>query len=229
MEAFGPFSTLPDPNNFLLPTPELQVIPDDERLRDLGMTRRDLGLAVQANADGIIRVRGYEVRGELKDVKIISKHAVGNAAVENLVHAPVATPMGDVVDLSSLGTVQRLRTANSIRHIDRSRGITLQLTPPAGMPLEEVIAQVDGMVAELRQFGAIGPDTTVKLAGSAGKLADIRVALMGDGSLLGTMGSSLFLALVAIYLLMVVLFQSWTAPLVILVTVPLATWVASRP
>ncbi len=62
----------------------------------------------------------------------------------------------------------------------------------------------------------------MRLAGSAGQLSQIRQALMGDGSIIGTLGSSLFLALAIVYLLMVVLFQSWTYPLVIMVSVPLA-------
>ena len=43
--------------------------------------------------------------------------------------------------------------------------------------------------------------------------------------MLGTLrSSSLVLALVVVYLLMCVLFQSWLQPLVIMVSVPLATF-----
>jgi hydrophobic/amphiphilic exporter-1 (mainly G- bacteria), HAE1 family len=43
---FGPAGVTPEPANFLLGTPELRFTPEDERLRDVGMTRRDVGLAV---------------------------------------------------------------------------------------------------------------------------------------------------------------------------------------
>ncbi len=49
------------------------------------------------------------------------------------------------------------------------------------------------------------------------------MALAGDGTVVGLVSSSLFLAVTVVYLLMVVLFQSWLYPLVILVSVPLAT------
>jgi HAE1 family hydrophobic/amphiphilic exporter-1 len=64
----------------------------------------------------------------------------------------------------------------------------------------------------------------VGLSGSAGALDEIKTALMGDGTFIGTITSSLFLALLAVYLLMAVLFQSWSYPLVIMVSVPLATF-----
>ena len=64
----------------------------------------------------------------------------------------------------------------------------------------------------------------VKLAGSAGKLNEIKTALLGNGSFFGTVSSSLFLAFLVVYLVLVVLFQSWSYPIVIMLTVPLATF-----
>jgi hydrophobic/amphiphilic exporter-1 (mainly G- bacteria), HAE1 family len=59
--------------------------------------------------------------------------------------------------------------------------------------------------------------------GSASKLRAVKDVLLGDGSFLGTINSSMFLALVITYLLMCVLFQSFLHPLVIMFSVPLAT------
>ncbi len=92
------------------------------------------------------------------------------------------------------------------------------------MPLEHAIAGIRTAVEGLKTQGAISPDVEVNLAGSAGKLSEIKTALLGDGSAVGLLTSSLFLALLVVYLLMVVLFQSWMYPLVIMVSVPLATF-----
>lgn len=54
IQKFGPQSVNPDPANFPMPSSELRVIPDDRALRKLGMNRTDVGLAVQANGDGIL-------------------------------------------------------------------------------------------------------------------------------------------------------------------------------
>jgi len=214
----------PAPPNFSNPLDEMRIVPDDRRLRELDMTRSDLGLAVQAGGDGIVLFRDYEQNGELKDIKILTKRSEGQQPLDKLLDLPIAAPGGEIVDLRSIATLQRVRGPDQIRHVDRQRSVTLELTPPPGAPLETVIDQVNGIVAGMKEQGAIPPGVDVTLAGSAGKLAEIKNSLLGDGSLAGTLGSSLFLAGVVIYLLMVVLFQSWSYPLVILLSVPLATF-----
>lgn len=224
MGEFGPMSVKPEPPNFSLPLAELRLVPDDNRLRELGMTRADLGLAVQANGDGILLFRDYEQNGELKDMKILSKYSRGENALEQLLEAPVATPGGAVVDFASIASIERVRGPDEIRHVDRLRAVTIELTPPAGMPLEIAIKQVEGTVEGLRNGGAIPATVGMELSGSAGKLNEIKTVLLGDGSLVGTVSSTLFLAFLVIYLLLVILFQSWTYPLVIMISVPLATF-----
>lgn len=214
----------PAPPNFAFPLDEMRVVPDDSRLRELDMTRSDLGVAVQAAGDGIVLFRDYEQNGELKDIKILTQHEDGEQPLDKLLDMPVAAPGGEIVDLRSIAKLERVRGPDQIRHVDRQRAVTLELTPPPGQPLETVIGQVEGVVSGMRASGAIPPGVDVSLAGSAGKLAEIRDSLLGDGSLAGTLGSSLFLAFIVIYLLMVVLFQSWSYPLVIMLSVPLATF-----
>ena len=223
MEKFGPYSVNPDPANFSLPSTELRVIPDDRALLRVGLTRRDAGLAAQANGDGILFFRDYEQDGELRDLKVISKDARGDNPIDGILNAPIATRTGAIVDLRTLAKLERVRGPNEIRHVDRSRAVTLQFTPPPGMPLETAIDDVNAMVEQLKQGGVIAPGMEVGLAGSAGKLNEIKTALLGSGGLMGTVSSSLFLAFLVVYLVLVVLFQSWSSPVVIMLTVPLAT------
>ena len=220
---YGQGSVNPSPSNFMLPTPELQVTPSDERLQDAGLTRRDVGLATQASGDGILIARRFERGGELKDLKVINADAFGETPVDSLLNAPIATRRDGVVDLGSVAQIDRVRVQDQIRHVDRQRAVTLELTPPAGKPLATVVKELRTKVAGLRESGEIPPTVDVHFAGSAGKLNEITTALAGDGSIVGTLTSSLFLAVAIVYLLMVVLFQSWTYPLVIMISVPLAT------
>ncbi len=224
MQDFGPQTLKPEPPNFSLPLSELRVVPDDERLRELGMTRADLGLAIQANGDGILLFRQYEEHGELKDLKILSKYSRGEDALAALKRAPVATPIGAVVDFDSVAKLERVRSPDEIRHVDRLRAVTLEFTPPRGIPLENAINAVEEKVEGLRQAGAIPSSVSVSLSGSAGNLNEIKTALLGDGTLFGTISSTLVLAFLVVYLLLVILFQSWTYPLVIMLSVPLATF-----
>ena len=221
---FGPYSVNPDPANFLMPSTELRIVPQDRALLKVGLTRADVGLAAQANGDGILFFRDYERNGELRDMKVISQQAVGENPIDGILNAPIATPSGEIIDLRTVASVERVLGPDEIRHVDRSRAVTLQFTPPTGQPLETAIDQVNGLIDGLREKGAIAPGIDIGLAGSAGKLNEIKQALLGDGSLIGTFLSSMFLAFFVVYLVLVVLFQSWTSPVVIMLTVPLATF-----
>jgi len=223
IDTYGPYATIPEPANFILPTPELSIKPLDERLAELNMTRRDLGLAVQTNGDGVILMNSFAIGGELKDLKVVTQAQQSDYPIESLMQLPIATPESAVIDIQSIALVERTQTAAQIKHVARQRAITLQFTPPAGMPLEQAINSVNAMVGELKSQGAMSQYVDVNMAGSAGKLADLKNALLGDGSLFGTLSSSMFLAMFVVYLVMVILFQNWKYPLVILVTVPLAT------
>ncbi|NIP93506.1 MAG: efflux RND transporter permease subunit [Akkermansiaceae bacterium] len=224
MRGFGPGNTQASPPNFSLPLDELRIVPVDEALREVGMTRRDLGLAVQAAGEGILLFRDYERFGELKDIKIISEGAFEGEPVERLLDTPIATPTGGVVDLGAVARVERILGPNQIRHVDRLRAVTLEVTPPQDLALEEAIEQVRADIETLRAGGGVAPGVDISISGSAGALSQIKTALLGDGSFLSTITCSLFLAFLVVYLLMVILFQSWTYPLVMILSVPLATF-----
>lgn len=221
-QQFGMFSIQPDPTNFNIPGPELRARPDHVRLGEVGMTAADLGIAVQANGEGAI-IGEYRIGGETIDLKLVADGSIESRYINGFEDTPVATPIGAVVPLSSLAELSRVTTPQQINRVGRQRAVTLQLTPPEGMPLEAAIGSINEILAENRESGAIAPDVTVNVAGSASKLQAVRSALLGDGSLTGTLGSSLMLALVITYLLMCVLFQSFLHPMVIMFSVPLAT------
>lgn len=83
---------------------------------------------------------------------------------------------------------------------------------------------MDKAVADQTAAGAVPTGVRAEFEGSASKLKAVRAALLGDGTLVGLLASSLFLALLVVYLLMCVLFQSFLRPLVIMFAVPPATF-----
>ena len=236
MGQYGPGAARPTPGNFLAATPQIQIVPDDVRLQEAGLDRSALGLALQAAGDGIRLVKAFEDQAVLRDVIIISEqsgaHKIDGSATNQdpqsalrwLQQLPVATPQGGITDLGSLASITYERVPEEIQRVDRERSVTIELTPPEEVPLEMAIAGVESLVANLRAQGMIDPTVGVNQSGSAGALNAIKTVLLGDGSLVGTITSSLFLALLVVYLLMVVLFQSWLQPLVIMISVPLATF-----
>ncbi len=223
VEQYGPFSLQPEPSNFNVPSPELQIVPNLVKLTDMGLTTRDVGLAVQVNSDGAF-IGEYEVEGERIDLLLISKDASTKNVLTDLLRAPMSTPDGANVTLESVAEFNRTTRPDQIKRVGRQRAVTLQFTPPPGMPLQNAIDDIDQMIGNLQVAGQIPPEVQINLTGSASKLGAMQTALLGDGTIPGMLQSSLFLSLLVVYLLMCVLFQSWIYPLVIMVTVPLATF-----
>lgn len=228
MGPFGPGSIQPDPPSFNLPGPEVRLVPDHRALADAGLSPAQLGTAVLAAGDGAI-VGEYRIGGESVDLKVVDARAAqasrsgASRDLGQLPDTPVATPMGRTVQLSALARLERGTAPTQINHVDRQRSVSLQVTPPPTMALDEAIRKIDATLKDAREQGAIPAGVRTGVAGSASKLASIQRTLLGDGTFIGLLASSMFLALLVCYLVMVVLFQSFTLPLVILFSVPLAS------
>jgi HAE1 family hydrophobic/amphiphilic exporter-1 len=219
----GKGSLRPDPANFNVKAPEMQIFPNSQKLAESKMTHTDLGLAVAANSDGLF-LGDYDYYGDLIDLKLINSKSTDDIHINSLPDTPVATPSGNVIPLNNIGTFNWVEAPEQIKRVGRERAVTLEFTAPKGMPLESAVDFLKQTVEQLRKAGAIAPGVNVNLQGTAGKLKEIKTTLMGDGNITSILGSSLFMAGAAVYLLMCILFQSWVQPLIIMFTVPLATF-----
>lgn len=223
MQQYGPGAVRPDPSNFNLKVQEVQLRINEEAMARAGLTRRDLVLAMQAAGDGIF-IGEYEFQGDLVDLKIWSHQSQQANAITKIEDTPVTLPDGRIMRLGQLSEIIWTDAAERIKRVGRQRAVTLEFTAPQGMPLEQVVGDLNAVIDQLRQTGAITNDVNTDIQGSAGKLLQIRNALLGDGTVMGFVSSSMFTSFVAVYLLMCILFQSWLKPLVIMFTVPLATF-----
>ena len=222
LDLYGPGAVQPDPTNFNLPGPELRVQPDLLRLGDAGLTPEDLGATMRALGDGAI-VGDYRVGGQTIDLKVIADNASEAGVLAELSDTPLATPTGGVVPLSGLARLVRVNAPFQINRESRRRAVTLQFTATPGTPLEEAVSATEELLSRKRREGVIPPGVATSFTGSASKLQAVREAMLGDGTLSGTLTSSLLLALLVVYFSMSVLFQSFSLPLIILFSVPLAT------
>ncbi len=101
---------------------------------------------------------------------------------------------------------------NQIRHLERQRTITLQVTPPKDVPLQQAMETIqNNLIPKVQQMGLLD-GVTVRLSGAADKLSVTRDALQWN----------FLLAIVITYLLMSALFGNFIYPLIILFTIPLA-------
>lgn len=198
-----------------LGAPELHAVPRRDEAAGLGVSGAELGLVVDAYVDGAI-VGDLGPQGEPKiDVALRALRPGGREVddPEALAASPVATPSGDIVPLSSLAELRETLGPTLIKRIERRRAIVLQVTPPEDVPLEEAMRTIrDEVIAPLREDGTIGGGIDIELSGTAGQLEAAKERF----------GQVLLLAVVISFLLLAALFEDFLAPLVVLVTVPLA-------
>jgi HAE1 family hydrophobic/amphiphilic exporter-1 len=177
---------------------------------EMGMNASDLGYTVDALVDGAY-AGDYFVKGDKIDLTILGDSSFAGRT-QDILSLPVATRTGQVVPLSSLANVSYGSGPESIHRRERQRAITIQVTPPLTMPLEEAMQRIDGeILGQLQAEGKLDGDTIVTLSGTADKLREAWNALRWN----------LLLALAITYLLMAALFESWLYPLVIIFCVPL--------
>ena len=196
-------------NSLITGRPELHVEIDEERAKDLGLDVAAVGRVVETVVAGR-RVTTMIDRGREVDVNVLAPQWRVSSP-EELESLPFLAPGGAPVALGSVATVRRTSGPGSIRRLERERNVLLTVNIASDAPLETVLASVEDDVFPemLRELGGA---YTLGVGGSADKLKTTLAALT----------NGLWLSVLIIYLLLVSLFRSWLAPLVILVTVPLA-------
>ncbi len=194
-----------------LGAPEVRIYPDPVRLADNGLNVRDFGATVDAFNDGL-RVAEITVDGKRIDLTLAGpeREVTQTQGVSDL---PVVTGSGMIVPVSSLADVIVTSGPTEIRHLERERTVTLELRPAPKLPLEVAMELVQGDVIDKLVAGGVPPGVKLQLAGTADELTQTWDAMVWQ----------LGLAVAIVYLIMAVLFESFVFPLIIILSVPLAT------
>lgn len=192
--------------------PEIRIKPNQDALKALGMSSNDLGVIADVLMDGR-QIGDFEKDGKKKIDLVVKAKENQISNPEDILRAPVVLPNGSIVPMSSLATSQSTTGISEIRHLDGKRTITLQVTPPPQMTVEETMGILYGVIAKMKEEKKIPDYITVGVSGTADKLSQT----------IGMLSMNFILALVIIYLLMAALFGNFLYPIVIMFTVPLAT------
>ena len=195
-------------SDFITGAPELQVIPNRERLAEAGLSEGEIGNMVQAALGGLRASefvdgkRELDVSVELQDTFVETPEQLRQLAIFN--------GNGQRVQLSDVAEVLEITGADTINHVDLERSITLTVGVAREAPLGALIDRTEQQILEpLRQELPSG--VRVELAGSADILAETLFQL----------GSTFLLSLVITYLLLVALYRSFIYPILIMATVPM--------
>ncbi|CAK9037529.1 Nodulation protein NolG [Durusdinium trenchii] len=200
----------PAPPSLGLPSPEVHIEPKLIHSAEMEMSATDIGFAVDTIIDGAY-VSDYFLGGKKIDLTVMAGDAF-NKSTGNLASAPIAVPSGQLVSLDALADVSISSGPEQINHRERQRAVTIQVTPPPNVALEDAMSLIDTQIVQpIRESGQLDGGYRIALAGTADKLSQAWKALRFN----------VLLAVIITYLLMAALFESWMYPLVIILSVPL--------
>jgi HAE1 family hydrophobic/amphiphilic exporter-1 len=196
-------------SSFELGNPELQVRPDREKARALGLTAADVGYVVETMVAGS-QAGFFRDRGKELDLTLISGTGPRTPSDE-LARLHLAAPGGRIVRLGDVARIEPATGPTKIDHTDLDRSITLTAnvspTVPLGQAIERIERQIVGPARASLPLGY-----AIDLTGQAEDLAVTFDALKW----------SFLLAVVITYLLMCSLYESWSLPIIVMFSVPLA-------
>ena len=193
-----------------LGAPEVRLTPDRIRLADAGISARTLASTVDAFNDGL-RVAEITVDGSQIDLTLLGPKPDGERT-QSIASLPVVTSSGQILPASSLARIEVTEGPNEILHLERERTVTLEIRPANDLPLESALDTLQSEVIDVLRADGLPPGVKVNLAGTADELTKTWDAMV----------INLAIAVIIVYLVMAVLFESFVYPLIIMVSVPVA-------
>ncbi|WP_028114778.1 efflux RND transporter permease subunit [Ferrimonas kyonanensis] len=187
--------------------PELQLVPDDRRITQAGLSRSDVANTVRAYTDGLFISEYFDGNDRMN---VILRGSDWRTP-EELASLPVYTPLAGIQTLGELATIRRTVGPTQLRRVDGKRTISLELSPPEEMSMEEALTALNETILPAMQ-AQLPPSASIKLSGNANKMA----------SAIEEMMLNFALALLILFLLMTALFKSARDSFLVLLVMPLA-------
>jgi multidrug efflux pump subunit AcrB len=212
----------------VLDYPALQVDVDRTLAAKLGLTERDVSSSVLTSLSSSVLVSpsfylnpannvnyfvAVRIPVSLVDsieslgaISLTPPLSSGNLVTPSGVGSPTAIPTIPAQTLANVASITHRASFENVSHYTVQRVINVDANVE-GRDLGSVAREIKSKISEL---GALPPGT--------------RIALRGQYEVMersfNSLGMGLFLAILFVYLLMVVLFQSWLDPFIIIMAVP---------
>jgi HAE1 family hydrophobic/amphiphilic exporter-1 len=219
-----------EPANYDLNGPEWEIVVDQVRAKELGLSVQSLAYAGRAMIDGIY-VGDFDYEGDNIDLTLIRNPDIP-LMPDEFEMLPISINDSDgsrqIMPVGQLVSFVKADASQQIRRVEQERAIRLTVSPPPEVALETAQERIMQVVADSKREGGMTPDTFVKLSGNADKLSQTRRAMLGQWtgfnseSIINLISSRFFLSLLITYLLMAGLFESFMYPFVIMFSVPFA-------
>ncbi|WP_196140090.1 efflux RND transporter permease subunit [Aliikangiella sp. G2MR2-5] len=190
-----------------LAEPELRLLPKDHRIVQAGIDRQTVANSVRAFTGGLF-VSEYFNGNERMNV-ILRADKWQNP--DELASMPIYTPNAGIQTIGELTDIQRTVGPSQLRRVDGKRTVSLIVSPPGNMSLEEAIESLEQKV--IPEIDKLLPENAaIQLSGNANRMAQA----------IKEMGQNFVLALLILFLLMGALFKSAKDSVLVLLVMPLA-------
>jgi hydrophobe/amphiphile efflux-1 (HAE1) family protein len=183
--------------------PEIRVVPNREKAAALGVDAASIAMVVQS-AIGGLDIGTYKEEGRGYDIRV-RLEADARDAPETIGHLYARSRDGSVVELRNLVDVHEGAAPATITRTGRQRSVEVRANLQ-GKPLGEAMEDARAIAADLPE------GVTLALGGNAESMAESaqQFTLM------------LVLAIIVIYMVLAVQFESFVHPLTVMLALPLA-------
>jgi multidrug efflux pump subunit AcrB len=206
--------------------PSLNIEVDRQRAAQVGVSERDVAnnLLVSLSSSGLVAPSYFlNPRNNVNYTVVVKTPLPKLASVQSLLDTPITPPGASVLDAAPAGSTAAVPEAptqvlSSIAEMHPG-GSPVQINHYTVQRVLDVGASVEG-----RDLGSVASDIERKLAQLGPLPPGMRITVRGQNQVMNqsfkSLGLGLILAALLVYCLMVVLFQSWLDPFIIMVAVP---------
>jgi hydrophobe/amphiphile efflux-1 (HAE1) family protein len=187
---------------FSASTPQIVVKVDRDRAQTLGVPLADVYSAMQTALGGSY-VNDFNLFGRSWQVKVQSD-AQARMSVPDIFRIQLRNAAGDMIPLRAIADVEVSTAASSIVRYNNLRSVTLNGSPAPGRSTGEAIAAMEEVAR-----ANLPPGYGFEWTGTA----------LQEKAASGQTGGILMLAVLFAYLFLVALYESWTIPVAVLMSV----------
>lgn len=186
--------------------PEYQVVFDQQKLAEHGLNNTTVATYLRNSINGAV-ASFYREDGQEYEVRVRMAPEYRHS-MDDISRTLVKTPRGTTVRLSELGEVVERFAPPSIFQKDRSRVVTVTMTPGAGVALSEMVRDAQQVLGSID----FPEGTNYQLSGAY----ESQQEAFGDLSIL------VLLIIFLVFVVMAAEFESLGSPFVIMFSVPFA-------
>lgn len=190
-------------------SPETKLTVDKRRAALYGISALDVSLTAKAAIDGVVATQ-YREGGREYDVLVrlgVKDRENMNNLNNLLLYSRV---MDTLIPLKEVASIDRSESPSEIKRMDQERTIIVSAEFAKDAKSKDVLSQVQAMLKKMD----IKPDSGMQI-GLSGKARELKESF-------SKVIFAFILALLLVYMIMAAQFESFSQPLIIMITVPLA-------